>query len=656
MIGLRAPKPLFERVKLPLILLAYVAISEWADPFPFHVTLPARIAVAALILFVLREFHHARLETDEDWVDRTARVEGRVRQRASRVSRRTWLKVQRVTAWTIGIYAFGMVVNTLTDRCDSAPQCAVLAPRMAVENLPMFIQFAIMVSLTLFQLFIMFWAMVKVGSYKIVMPGTVGVTFDDVWGQDAAKAKVREQVELLEESEAVEKAGGYMPKGVLLWGPPGTGKTMLAKAAANYSSKPLILVPPGAFMATFVGIDLLKVAMLFREIRKLARRHGGVIVFFDEIDALGSRGGGVDKEATPAPDPAVGCMRRTSPTPSEPRRMMVGNYQSGALQAFLSAMDGMEEPRGVLNRMLVFLGFKPLRPHEYKYMMLGATNRLEALDVALLRAGRFGRKIHVTYPKMEGRLHTYRGYFDRLERHTLTPDNVEWAARNHARGTGDEIRHIVNEALLISFRDGRDDPGVVGFTDVMKAMLWVKFGESEGPFEREAARWNVAVHEAGHAVAFHYLCQKKERIWFASIEQRGATGGMVAPTPLFEDWLETREEMLADIQVSLASRVAEELVLGTTTNGNGGDGQAATAAAQKMVAVGHAEQIGAYDPGISGPGRDAREQSESILREALDGCRKILTGRKDEIEKVARLLYERGTVPGDDIHALLEAP
>jgi cell division protease FtsH len=185
----------------------------------------------------------------------------------------------------------------------------------------------------------------------------------------------------------------------------------------------------------------------------------------------------------------------------------------------------------------------------------------------------------------------------------------------------------------------------------MRAMLWVKFGESEGPFDREVARWNVAVHEAGHAVAFHLLNRERQSIWFASIEQRGETGGMVAPTPLHEDWLMTRSELLNDIQVGLASRVAEELLIGQTTNGHGGDGQSATRRAQEMVRYGHANQIGVY----SSDEDEVREQTEQILREALDACRELLTPRKDDVEAVARLLYERGTVPGDEIHQLLDA-
>lgn len=568
--------------------------------------------------------------------------------RASRLSKQSWLRLQRILIWLVCAYGMGALLNPLTDKCDSALQCTVTAPRMAIENIPTFLQFAVFVSLTLFQLGIMFYAMVKVGSYKVVQPGTIDVTFDDVWGQDDAKDKVREQVQLLEDSDAVEASGGYMPKGLLLYGPPGTGKTYLAKAAAAYSSKPLILVPPGAFQATFVGINLLKVWTLFRTIRKLARRYGGVIVFMDEVDSLGSRGGEVDRGARPEMTP--GCV----PYPvqsGEPERIVVtgGSGGMGTLEAFLSAMDGMEEPRGMLNRLLVFCGFKPLRPPEYRYLMMGATNRLSALDPALLRAGRFGRKIHVTYPKIDGRLKTYEGYLAKVK-HDLTFENVEWAARNHARGTGAEVKDIVNEALLITYRDDRDDPGVIHFEDMLRAMLWVRFGEADGPFERRDGQWAVAVHEAGHAVAFHHFNGHRQRIWFASCESRGDAGGMVAPTPLRDDWLLARSELLADIKVSLASRVAEELVFGETTNGHGGDGRHATDRALQMVKYGHSEVIGAYKSDTD----KSRELSEMVLTEALDECREFLTPRKGQIEAVAQLLMENPTVEGDKIHALLD--
>ncbi len=646
---LRPPKPFFERVKLLLVIGVYIAFSEWSTPFPFYASTAARLAVVSIILLIFREFHHARQEVDLDWVKKTEKVHSGIRGYTSRISSQTWLKVQRVATWAICFYAFGMLVNTMTNRCHSAVQCAVLAPRMAIENLPMIIQYMVLVSLTLFQLGIMFYAMVKVGSYKVVMPGTVDVSFDDVWGQDEAKHKVLEQVKLLEDSAEVEAAGGYMPKGLLLYGPPGTGKTYLAKAAANYSSKPLILVPPGAFQATFVGINLLKVWTLFREVRKLARRYGGVIVFIDEIDSLGSRGGTVENGAEKV-ERACGCVSYRRIMPAEPKKIVVGENQMGTLEAFLSAMDGMEEPRGFLNRLVVFLGFKPLKPYKYKYLMIGATNMMDRLDPALLRAGRFGRKIHVTFPLAEGRQRTYEGYLRKIK-HELSPSNIEWAARNHERGTGAEIKDIVNEAVLISFRDERENPGFVTFDDLMRAMVWVKFGESEKPFPREAAKRAIAIHEAGHAVALHALQRDRLHIWFATIERLGDAGGMVVPTELDEDWLKTKEELMAEIEVSLASRVAEEMFMNTTTNGHGGDGQQMTEVARSMVRYGHGgDTLGLYGDDDT----KTKRQIEKILSQGLENCRALLEPRREEIQAVADLLEKRGTVPGDEIHEMLD--
>jgi ATP-dependent Zn protease len=376
-----------------------------------------------------------------------------------------------------------------------------------------------------------------------------------------------------------------------------------------------------------------------------------VIVFIDEIDSLGSRGGNVDRGSEPAVERSAGCVPFRRALPVAPRSIVLGDNQMGTLEAFLSGMDGMEEPRGMLNRILVFLGFKPLRPYEYKYLMIGATNMMERLDPALLRAGRFGRKIHVTYPKVDGRRRTYEGYLAKVA-NDLAAKDIEWAARNHEKGTGAEIKDIVNEALLITFRDDREESGIVRFKDLMRAMLWVGFGESEKPFEREAARWAVSVHEAGHAVAFHVLCRARSSIWFATIEKHRDTGGMVVPTALYDDdWLDTREELLNELQVSLASRVAEEQLLGTTTSGHGGDGAHATQTAIKMVNYGHVKNIGAWPA----DGREVRKQAEDVLHEALDSCRTMMTENRDGLERVAKLLFEKGTVTGDEIHSTLDA-
>jgi ATP-dependent Zn protease len=302
----------------------------------------------------------------------------------------------------------------------------------------------------------------------------------------------------------------------------------------------------------------------------------------------------------------------------------------------------------LVNKLLALAGFKPLPPPKVRPFYLGATNRPSVVDPALKRAGRFGREIRVDFPKYEGRLATYEGYLGKVA-HDLTPENVAWLARNHYRGTGAEIQDIVNEALLITFRHGGG--GNPSFNDFTTAMLWKRFGESEGTFENPDNVRSVAVHEAGHALVMHKLRRHKERIWFASIEQRGRTGGMVARSPLDDDWKEQRSDMLASVAVSLASRVAEQRINGQPSNGHAGDGPAATATASRMVMLGHGQQLSfssERDP------EAFHEEREAILREAYELADGIITEHEAALSALADKLVETPTLLGDDVHALLE--
>jgi cell division protease FtsH len=320
----------------------------------------------------------------------------------------------------------------------------------------------------------------------------------------------------------------------------------------------------------------------------------------------------------------------------------------GTLAAFLAGMDGMEEPRGILNRFLALLGFAPLAPPKYRYMMIGATNRPDALDPALRRPGRFGRDVHVGYPTFEGKLRTFQGYLDKVA-HEISADEVEWSARNLHQGTGASIQDIINEGLLIAFRDQRN---IITFSDLMSAMLWKLLGEGEGLAEVDEENWSTAVHEAGHAVAAHHLRQKYAKIWVASIERRGRYGGIVASTEVAERRNLPRSAMLADIAVSLASRVAERLILGEMTNGHAGDGPNATDVAGYMVRGGLGSTLSALYQDERDGGYEA--QIETILEEAQDLALEWLDPRQNQIEAVAHLLIDSGgTVQGDDIHALL---
>lgn len=652
---LRPPLVTFERAKISLLIVVYAALAEYVDPRPFANTTLARVLYAVLVLEVVRQWSVWRLEESLPAAARARSARARWDRLRGRVEPWARYRMRRAVLGLIGLWGIGFMLDALTTRCEGAAQCILLAPRIAVENLPQALQVALYIAIGMAQLFIMMWSLTKVGFVKIVMPGTIDVRWEDVYGQDRARDRVREQVELLENSADVEAAGGYMPKGLLLYGPPGSGKTMLAQAAAAASTKPLIMVPPGGFASTFVGVNFLKVWSLFRLIRKRAVRHGGVIVFLDEIDSLGSRGGqldGAEREVR-----CDGSVLVTGTTHDHASYIDGGGgLNQGTLQAFLAAMDGMKEPRGVINKVLAGLGFRPLPPPEYKWLLIGATNRREALDPALRRAGRIGLEVKVGYPGPPDRLATYRGYLGKVK-HEVTDGQLEWAAANHHRGTGAEIKDIVNEALLRTFRDGREEAGVIRFADLMEAMTRVKFGEPEEPFDSETGLWAVSVHEAGHAVAVHHTMRERQRIWFATVRRHGGTGGMVVRTPLSEDWVESRTDVEAGIVVSLASRVAEDLILGEPTNGHGGDGRSATEQAERMVKYGHTfdrasgeGQIGTYD----GDRPAYRLLLEQVLWRAHARAYAVLEGRTAQVEAIANLLRDNGTVDGATVHDVLD--
>lgn len=645
---LRPPLPTFERTKRALFLLGLAFALEYADPLPFLKSPGAWLIYAMLVFEVVKQFLRFKLETSEESVARAEAYKQGWQTKRDRLDENVRYRIRRFIIIVAGLWVYGQVISLFTDRCEGGFQCALLSVNLFIEQMPTILQIMLGVAFGLLQMGAMFYAMTKVGFLKVIPPGTVETTFDDIYGQDRARDRVKEQVALLDNDDAITAAGGYMPKGVLLTGPPGTGKTMLAKAAANASTKPLILIPPGGFASTFIGINFLKVHSLGRTIRKLSKRHGGVIVFFDEIDSLGNRGGEVEGTEPWFTQREDGC------TNSEPEYHPVivtggGGMNMGTLESFLAMMDGMEEPRGLVNKLLSLAGFKPLPPPKVRPFYLGATNRPSVVDPALKRAGRFGREIRVDFPKYEGRLATYEGYLGRVS-HGLTPENVEWLARNHHRGTGAEIQDIVNEALLLSFRKG-EVAGVPSFDDFTTAMLQKRFGESTGVFENEKNIYAVAVHEAGHAVMMHALRRHKAKIWFASVEQRGGNGGMVAFSPLHDDWLETRGDMVASLAVSLGSRVAERLVLGQYSNGHGGDGRACTALAEKMVTLGHGTQLSAS--------RDREPEQfhferEALLAEGYDLASSVLREQHAALSVLADRLVEQPTLLGDEVHQLLE--
>ena len=283
-----------------------------------------------------------------------------------------------------------------------------------------------------------------------------------MWGQDHVVDRVKENIVFLENPDEIEAKGGYVPGGILLWGPPGTGKTLMAEAVAGETGKPYVFVDPGAFINMFFGVGILKVKSLFRKLRKLALRYGGVIVFFDEADSLGNRGSRAGRPGRrPARDDAVpthglprlAYLAEDTPLDARPRARCRhagaavepaqpsswrrherhgGGGGMGTLQALLTELSGLKKPRGLRQPVVRrALGMRPKPPPKYRILVMMATNMPEALDEALLRPGRIDRIYKVGYPSKAGRIRTYQGYFDKVP-HELTAEQTRQAGHDHA--------------------------------------------------------------------------------------------------------------------------------------------------------------------------------------------------------------------------------
>ena len=414
-----------------------------------------------------------------------------------RISDWTRFRIWRILTWIFWIAIIAVVTGKII---HTSPILALLrGPQLIWHVLPFVLQIVLLLLIVVGQFAAIFWFMSR-GGVDVYYPDDIKTRFSDVWGQDHVLQRVRENIIFLENPELVEERGGYVPGGLLLWGPPGTGKTLMAEAVAGETGRPYVFVDPGAFINMFMGVGILKVKGLFRKLRRLALRYGGVIVFFDEADSLGNRGqltqgGGVGGlgRAVPAPFAQAGChgfsylsedtrwrltreaMGSQIPedTGSRRNRQMIGGMMNGGggggmgtLQALLTELSGLKKPRGFVNRYVRrIFGMRPKPPPKYRILVMMATNMPSALDEALLRPGRIDRIYKVGYPSKAGRIRTYEGYFAKVQ-HELTEEQMDKLATITPYATGATIKDLVNESLITAIRNGRD---VITCRDVIRA-------------------------------------------------------------------------------------------------------------------------------------------------------------------------------------------
>ena len=563
-----------------------------------------------------------------------------------------------------------------------------LAPKALWSALPMIGQLAFAVVFIVIQFVAMFWFLSR-GGIDTYFPDDIRTRFSDVWGQDHVLDRIRENLLFLEDPASIEAHGGYVPGGILLWGPPGTGKTLMAESMAGESGKPFVFVDPGAFTNMFFGVGVMKVKSLFRKLRKLALRYGGVVVFFDEADSLGNRGiattGGsmantisITKSSSVFGTACHGG-HYLSPITSNllVRERFVANSAAGmggggmgTLQALLTELSGLKKPRGFFNRIVRrTLGLRPKNPPKYRILVVMATNMPEALDEALLRPGRIDRMYRVGYPSKAGRIRTYEGYLAKVS-HSLSAAEIDKLATITPYATGATIKDTINEALIMAIRNGRTS---ITWADVIRAKQLKDLGPAEDVEYIERERHAVAVHEACHGV-MAFLQREHMAIDLATIEKGSDYLGMVASIPPDDQFTHWRTEYEADILVSLASLAGERYFFnGDNSSGVSGDLESATTVASFMeghwgmgsTVSSHASnrrfEVGA--PGGGKP-RDAKEGSaelrraladriEDNLSKLLTKAEEILVENRTKVLSLAHALEVHKTISGEDVTAVM---
>lgn len=687
----RKPLDWWDRVKLLILWLIAYGLTLWSAiinnpimPFGdavYEVTyaMPGA-AIAVLFVFELvRQVHFIIAENASGYYLAWKRLFEKSDNSVMKIKPWTRFRLARVFRWVFLIYVAAAITGAFIG--VSAIEAFIRAPQLLLQGMPYILQIFFFIFIAIIQFVAIFWFLSR-GGIDVYMPDDIRTRFTDVWGQDRVLERIKENIMFLENPEAIESRGGHVPGGILLWGPPGTGKTLMAEAVAGETGRPYVFVDPGAFVNMFFGIGVLKVKGLFRKLRKLSLRYGGVIVFFDEADTLGSRGGQVSqarREAKQDVAPMTPCngahfvSEVSQHVIAEQNRQVIvggmgGRSMDGTLQALLTELSGLTKPRGFINRVVRrVLGMRPKKPPKYRILVMMATNMPDSLDPALLRPGRIDRMYRVGYPTKQGRIDTYRNYLNRIT-HSLTDDEIERLATISPYATGATIKDTVNEALVIAIRDGRD---TVTYADVIKAKSLKQHGLPDGGAYVDRERHSVAIHEACHAVAMYRL-QHTSVIDVATIERRGDVGGFVSPIPLEDRFVQWRSEVEIDVMTFIASLVGERMFYeGDHTQGVGGDMANATAiVTRSMMSHAMGSRLRAFNAsmlansgllvggtplvqGLSWEG-DIASEVETRLQELYARTEELLQQHRFDVLAVAHALETYSTISGDDVAAVIE--
>ena len=451
---------------------------------------------------------------------------------------------------------------------------------------------------------------------KVYMEKSTGVTFADVAGQDEAKESLVEIIDFLHNPQKYAAIGAKLPKGALLVGPPGTGKTLLAKAVAGEASVPFFSISGSDFVEMFVGVGASRVRDLFQQAAKVAP----AIIFIDEIDAIGRTrdskfGGNDEREQT--------------------------------LNQLLAEIDGFDSSKGVV--------------------ILAATNRPEILDKALLRAGRFDRRIIVDRPNLAGRYQTLRVHTKNIK---LAEDvDLHKIAQATAGAVGADLANLVNEAALRAVRLGRK---AVNQQDLLTSFELVIAGtEKKGTVLTDTEKRIVSYHEVGHALVAALQKHSQPVSKITIVPHTSGALGYTMQMPEEEKFLSSREELIVELQTMLGGRAAEQIVFGIATTGASNDIERATELARKMVTqYGMSEKFGlmstasvenqyldgqAYMDCSQETAAEVDKEVMEILQKAYADAKRILTENRGLLDEISEFLLVKETITGDELMAYVNA-
>ena len=451
---------------------------------------------------------------------------------------------------------------------------------------------------------------------KVYMEKSTGVTFADVAGQDEAKESLVEIIDFLHNPQKYAAIGAKLPKGALLVGPPGTGKTLLAKAVAGEASVPFFSISGSDFVEMFVGVGASRVRDLFQQAAKVAP----AIIFIDEIDAIGRTrdskfGGNDEREQT--------------------------------LNQLLAEIDGFDSSKGVV--------------------ILAATNRPEILDKALLRAGRFDRRIIVDRPNLAGRYQTLRVHTKNIK---LAEDvDLHKIAQATAGAVGADLANLVNEAALRAVRMGRK---AVNQQDLLTSFELVIAGtEKKGTVLTDTEKRIVSYHEVGHALVAALQKHSQPVSKITIVPHTSGALGYTMQMPEEEKFLSSKEELIFELQTMLGGRAAEQVVFGIATTGASNDIERATELARKMVTqYGMSDKLGLMALStVSNPYLDgstmmncadstssaADEEIHKLLMDCYADAKKLLVEHRSLLDEIAMYLLSKETITGDEFMAYVNA-